>query len=348
MPSGGQAPIRWGVIGTANIAARAFLPALRAAGGRAVVVGSRTADRATDWAEANGVERGGSYRDVVDADDIDAVYVALPNEQHATWAAAACAAGRAVLCEKPLTLDEPGAARLVAAVGPDALLWESFVFPFHPQTAVVQGLIADGRIGEPREIHSEFHFTVGRPDNIRLSPEHGGGALYDVGCYPVRLARLLLGTEPVRAAGAMSFGAAAVDLDVAAVVDFAGGGGRLVLSAGMRRPPSTFTRIAGSDAELRVSNPFHPAGSDTLELWVRGACAQTWTPAGGTAFQHAIEHIHRVLRGDERPRHRAGDDSIRQARALDLIRAATTPEATAPEATAPEATAPQATTKEPQ
>jgi hypothetical protein len=99
----------------------------------------------------------------------------------------------------------------------------------------------------------------------------------------------------------------------------------------MRRPPSTFSRIAGSDAELRVSNPFHPAGSDTVELWVRGACAQSWAPADGTAFQHAIEHIHRVLGGAERPRHRAADDSVRQARALDLIRAATTREATTKE-----------------
>ncbi|GIH20106.1 Gfo/Idh/MocA family protein [Rugosimonospora africana] len=349
--------IRWGVIGTANIAAKAFLPALAAAGGRAVVAGSRSADRAAEWAKSNGVERGGSYTDVVTAGDVDAVYVALPNDQHATWAAAACAAGKAVLCEKPLTLDEVGAADLVATTGPDALLWESFVFPFHPQTALLRELIGGGRIGTPREICSEFHFTVESPDNIRLRPEHGGGALYDVGCYPVRLARLLYDAEPRAAVGAMGYGTAEVDLDVAAVVDFSGGaqpepgfgggehphrvsggaqpepgfggGGRgdserrLVLSAGMRRPFSTFTRIVGTEAELRVTNPFHPEPTDTVQLWVRGRCEQTWGAAEGTAFQHAIEHIHGVLRGEHRPRHRAADDSVPQARALDLIRAAT-------------------------
>jgi xylose dehydrogenase (NAD/NADP) len=317
MSSPAKAPIRWGVIGTANIAARAFLPALRAAGGQAVVVGSRSAERVGRWATENGVERGGTYQDVVDADDIDAVYVALPNDQHAQWAAAACVAGRAVLCEKPLTLDEAGAAELVAATGPDALLWEAFVFPFHPQTTMLRE-----RVDRPREIHSEFLFTVGRPDNIRLKPEHGGGALYDVGCYPVRLARLLFDAEPVAAAGRMGFGDAAVDLDVAAVVDFPGGR-RLVLSAGMRHPLSTFTRIIADEGELRVSNPFHPTATDSAELWVWGKREASWTPAPGTAFQYAIEHIHQVLGGATEPRHRAVDDAVGQARALDLIRAAT-------------------------
>jgi D-xylose 1-dehydrogenase (NADP+, D-xylono-1,5-lactone-forming) len=318
MSSPATAPIRWGVIGTANIAARVFLPALRAAGGQAVVVGSRSAERVAGWATDNGVERGGTYQDVVDADDIDAVYVALPNDQHATWAAAASATGKAVLCEKPLTLDEQSAADLVAATGPEALLWEAFVFPFHPQTTLLRE-----RVGRPHEIHSEFHFTMRSPDNIRLKPELGGGALYDVGCYPVRLARLLFDAEPLAAAGATGFGDAAVDLDVAAVVEFPGER-RLVLSAGMRRPLSTFTRIMSDDGELRVSNPFHPTSTDSVELWVWGKREESWVPAPGTAFQYAIEHIHQVLAGATEPRHRAVDDAVGQARALDLIRAATT------------------------
>ena len=313
--------VRWGVIGTANIAARSFLPALRAAGGRAVVVGSRTGGGAADWAAANEVDRAGSYRDVVDADDIDAAYIALPNEQHARWAAAACAAGKAVLCEKPLTLDAVGAADLVAATGSDALLWESFVFPFHPQTAQIQALIAGGHIGAVREIASEFHFNVGGADNIRLRPEHGGGALYDVGCYPVRLARLVFASEPLRAVTATQVGPTGVDLDAASVVDFPGEQ-RLVLSAGMRRPMSTFSRIIGTEGELRVSNPFHPRASDTVELWTNGSRQETWTPTEGTAFQHAIEHIHRVLGGDDKPRFRAADDAVGQARALDMVRLA--------------------------
>src|SRR5579875_342381 len=98
-----RTPVRWGIIGTGNIARAQFLPALRAAGGTAQVVGSREADRAADWASQHGVERGAAgYQTVVDASDVDAVYIALPNNQHAEWAIAALHAGKAVLCEKPL------------------------------------------------------------------------------------------------------------------------------------------------------------------------------------------------------------------------------------------------------
>ncbi len=309
----------WGVLGTANIAARAFLPALREAGGRAAVVGSRSADRGVDWAAANEVGRADTYAGVLEDPAVQAVYIALPNDQHAEWAAKAVAAGKVVLCEKPMAMDAAQAQALLSGVGPEALLWESFVFPFHPQTELIVDLVQHGRIGTLREMVSEFHFNVGQPGNIRLQAERGGGALYDVGCYPVRLARLLTGAEPVTASSAVSFDGAPVELDMAAVVDFPDSF-RLVLSAGMRRPPSTFTRIIGSAGELRVSNPFHPRPSDTVELLVDDKSVQSWPAAGGSAFRHAIEHIHAVMAGTEGPRHLAAEDALDQARALDLIR----------------------------
>ena len=315
-------PVRWGVLGTANIAARAFLPALRESGGVATVVGSRSGARGQAWAADNGVGRAGTYESVVSARDVDAVYVALPNDQHARWTAAAVAAGKAVLCEKPLTLTAGQASDLLATVGPDADVWESFVFPFHPQTALITDVIAAGRIGALSEVVSEFHFDLGRStDNIRLRPELGGGALYDVGCYPVRLARLLFDDEPVAAATTMRPEPDGVERDVAAVLDFPGSR-RLVLSAGMRRSMSTYTRIIGSTGELRVTNPFHPREQDTVELWSDGALTETWPAAAGTAFRHAVDHIDAVLAQGATPRHRAIDDSLGQARALDLVRTA--------------------------
>lgn len=317
-------PVRWAVVGTANIAAHAFLPALRAAGGDAVVVGSRDRDRGDSFASAHGVSRVGSYADAVSAPDVDAVYVALPNDQHTTWAAAAVHAGKAVLCEKPLGLDAGQVDALLADVGRDALLWEAFVFPFHPQTRLLTELTADGGpLGRVREMVSEFHFTVSRPDNIRWNPRVGGGALLDVGCYPLRLARLLFRTEPERAVATAFDAPSGVDAEVAAVLDFPGDR-RLLLSAGMRGAPSTFTRIVGADAELRLTNPFHPTADDGVELWRAGRLRHRWPAAAGTVFQHAIEHVHDVLRNGARPRHRAVDDAQGNARGLDLIRAAMT------------------------
>ena len=314
---------RWGVLGTANIAAKAFLPALREAGGRAVVVGSRTPERGAAWAAENGVDRAAGYQQVLDDPEVDAVYIALPNDQHTTWAARAVAAGKLVLCEKPMALDAGQAGELLSQVPDDALLWESFVFPFHPQTALVAGLIQDGRLGTVTEIVSEFHFQVGQAGNIRLQAERGGGALYDVGCYPVRLARLLLGSEPVAAQGSSNVDGG-VDVDSAAVVDFPGRR-KLLLSVGLHRAASTFTRVIGSDSELRLGNPFHPKPTDSVELWTDGELVQSWPTADGSAFRHAIDHLHQVLAGTVAPLHRATTDALPQAVALDLVRAAAAP-----------------------
>ena len=316
--------IRWGVLGTANIAAKAFLPAMREAGGHAVVVGSRSADRGSQWAAANQVDRAGSYAGVLSEPQVQAVYIALPNDQHAYWAAAAVATGKAVLCEKPMTMDADQTRQLLSGVGSTVLLWESFVFPFHPQTALITDLVADGRIGPVAEIVSEFHFRVTQPGNIRLQAERGGGALNDVGCYPLRLARLLTGSEPIAAKGFSHSDGGPVEFDAAAIVEFPENV-RLTLSAGLRRPASTYTRIIGDRGELRVSNPFHPGPSDTVELWVGGERAATWPAGSGTAFQHAVDHVQQVICGTATPRYLAVTDALPQAVAMDLVRAAIRP-----------------------
>lgn len=315
------APVRWAVLGTANIAAHAFLPAMRAAGDVATIVGSRDAARAAEWAETNEVGRAASYQDAIDADDADAIYIALPNEQHVEWAARAAATGKAVLCEKPLGLDTAEVETLLGRVG-DARLWEAFVFPFHPQTALLAELCAaDGPLGGVREIISEFHFRVTRAENIRWAAEHGGGALLDVGCYPIRLARLLFGSEPVQAAALASTAQSGVDAEFAAALEFPADR-RLVFSVGMRRFPSTYTRILGDTAEVRVSNPFHPRETDTVELWQDGECRQRWNADPATAFQHAVQHVADVVRGETAPRHLAAHDARGNAVALDMARTA--------------------------
>jgi predicted dehydrogenase len=312
-------PTRWAVLGSANIAAKSFLPAMRAAGGRAVVVGSRNPDRAREWAEANQVDRVADYDGALGASDVDAVYIALPNREHTAWASRAVSTGRAVLCEKPLGVDTTDTGRLLAGASADTLLWEAFVFPFHPQTALIRSSLE--RLGRVREIVSEFHFTAPDPANIRWQAGLGGGALLDVGCYCVRLARLLFEAEPTDAV-ARAFSWHGVDAEVAAVVDFPDEK-RLVMSVGMRGAPSTYTRIIGDEGELRVANPFHPRPDSTVQLWQDAAVAEEWTADPRPAFQCGVEHVQAVVRGEEAPRHLAHTDSMGNARTLDLIAAAT-------------------------
>lgn len=312
--------VRWGILGTATIAAGVFLPALReAGGGAAVAVAGRDGSRAAEWAGKHGVAQGvEGYAELLAREDIDAVYIPLPNALHARWTEAALERGKAVLCEKPLCVTPAETERVLAAAGSSTgPLWEAFVFPFHPQTALLQELIEERAIGELREIHSSFHFRLEKQNNIRLDPDLGGGALFDVGCYPVRLGRLLFDAEPTSgtAVATMESG---VDAETVSLLGFPGER-RLVVSCGFGRTTDTFTRLLGTDGEIRISNAFHPKPEDTVEVW-RGGQRRREIPApAGTAFSWAIRHVHDVLTGSTGPRHLAGDDALGNARALRLL-----------------------------
>src|SRR6478609_6730677 len=164
-------PVRWGIISTANIARGQFLPGLRAAGGIPAAVAGRDLGRAQAWAEQHGVDRAvAGYHALIDDPDIDALYIPLPNALHAEWTTRALRAGKPVLCEKPLcgTLAETEQV-LAVATETGTLLWEAFVFPFQEQLTRIRHLLADGVIGELREIQSNFHFPMDDPDrDIRM------------------------------------------------------------------------------------------------------------------------------------------------------------------------------------
>jgi predicted dehydrogenase len=318
-------PIRWGLLGTAGIARSAFLPALTEAGdGRAIVVGSRDAGRAERWAAEHGVERGvGSYEAVLEDPSVEAVYVPLPNGLHAEWTIAAIEAGKAVFCEKPMCATPAETARVLAAAD-GKLLWEAFVFPFHNQIETVQALIADGAVGEVREIVSRFHFAMDDPGNIRMFAALAGGSLQDVGCYPIRLARLLFDGEPLvdRAIGDAVWDNG-VDVELWGALTFHSDR-RLVFSCGFRADDDTSTAISGTTGTIRMTNPFHPGAGDTMTLLREGEVLQTWPgmPTGERSFTPAIRHIHQVLRGLEAPRHLAADEAMGNAESIEAVLAA--------------------------
>jgi predicted dehydrogenase len=314
--------VRWGIVGTAHIAEAAFLPALRAAGGgTATLVGSRDAAKAMRWAAEHGVERGvGSYLEAVTSADVDAVYVCLPNHLHAEWTIVALRAGKAVLCEKPLCASvEEAETVLRIARETGSHLWEAFVFPFQKQFERLKELTAGGELGEVREVQSSFYFELRDRRNIRLSPDMYGGALADVGCYPLRFAEMVFDAEATGAVAVATWAPEGVDAETQGVIDYPGDR-RLLFGCGIDRPNGTFTRILGTEAEVRLTNPFHCGPDDTLE--VLGSTGVTVEQPGDPepTFTNAIRHIHAVLRGAEAPRHLASDDSLATARALDMVR----------------------------
>jgi predicted dehydrogenase len=312
--------IRWGILGTANIARASFLPGLRAAGGIAAGVASRDMSKAEQWAAQHGVERGVQGYDALLADDsVQVVYIALPNHLHAEWTIAALRAGKTVLCEKPLCISvEETQKVLEVARGTGGLLWEAFVFPFHHQMDRVRELLAAGAIGEVREIQSNFYFQLRDRRNIRLSREMAGGALNDVGCYCLRLAELIFGSAADTAVAQAVWAPEGVEEEMSGIADY-GDGRRLVFSCGLMRPYDTFTRLIGTEGEIRIVNPYHPSQIDHME--VRQSKRETIEHPTGPApsFTRAIEHIHAVLRGEEQPRHLASRDSLGAARDVALL-----------------------------
>jgi predicted dehydrogenase len=321
------ATFRWGIIGTANIARSAFMPAVREAGGEVSAVAGRDPGRVSLWAQRNGIGRAVTgYQELIDDPGVDALYIPLPNSLHAPWTIRALQAGKPVLCEKPLTGTLAEAEQVLAVARETGTpLWEAFVFPFADQMTKLRGLLADGVIGELNEIQSNFHFLLtDRSTNIRMLTGLAGGALYDVGCYPVRLARELFGTEHEAAWADARWDAGGVDMELWGALKFPGDR-RLLFSCGFTRVFDVHSRLLGTGGQINVTNPFHATAGDRFEVRVAGREPEMHSGAGRDEFSFtpAIRHIQAAVRGEQEPRGLAVESSLGQARALhDLLASA--------------------------
>jgi predicted dehydrogenase len=168
-------------------------------------IASRDAGKAQTAATRLGIAKAyGSYDDLLADPDIDAIYNPLPNHLHVPWTAAAAERGKHVLCEKPIALTAAEARTLVAVRDRTGVkIQEAFMVRTHPQWLAVKSLVADGRIGEVRAMLGAFAYTNRDPANIRNLPDHGGGALLDIGCYLINTSRFIFGREPLRVSGAV-------------------------------------------------------------------------------------------------------------------------------------------------
>jgi predicted dehydrogenase len=313
--------VRWGILGTARITETAFLPGLRGTNsGVADAVAGRDPARTRRYAAKNGIERSlGSYAALLDDPRIDAVYIPLPNSVHAEWAIAALQSGKPVLCEKPLTTSAEETERVLqVARETGTLLWEAFVFLFRDQTDHVLRLLEGDVIGDLREIHATFHYPLPGRDNIRLDPHIGGGVLFDAGCYPIRLSRLLFNSEPVSGSALIDWAPEGVDENAYGVLTFPGER-HLLFSCGMFRRYNTPARLLGSRGEIRLTRGFHPTSVDTIEIVRDDGIEVEHATRDEASFTPALNHIHAVFRSEEQPRHLALDEALGNAWAIDLL-----------------------------
>jgi len=272
--------LRWGILGTGNIA-KSFAQALaKSTTGDLVAVGSRKQETADAFGDKFDVpRRHATYAALVADDEVDAVYNSLPNHLHLEWTVRCAEAGKHILCEKPLTLNHAEAVKLIDAVKQcDVFMMEAFMYRCHPQTARVVELVRDGAVGEVRVIQAHFAYNMGGRGgdpykNIRLQNEVGGGGIMDVGCYTVSAARLIAGAalgcdgpaEPEAVRGAAHIGEIGrVDEWATAALKFPGGIVANVTCAAMCAVGSV-VRVWGSEGHMEIPNPWFPGQAKDIE-----------------------------------------------------------------------------------
>ncbi|HEV7209870.1 MAG TPA: Gfo/Idh/MocA family oxidoreductase [Mycobacteriales bacterium] len=256
-------PVSLGFLGAGMVARMALAPAARSLPAvRLAAVAARDLQRA----EALGPERAyRSYQELLDDADVEAVYVALANDAHLPWALAALRAGKHVLCEKPLALDVAEVELMQAeAQAAGRLLVEASWYQWHPRTARARALLAAGAIGDVRHVEGGFSFAGVGAGNYRLDPSKGGGAAYDVGCYPVS-AVLWSAPEVQVVAARARLGPTGVDLSTDLLLDLAGGATAGV-HCSIDAPERQWLRITGSTGEIELAGSSFTSHHRSSEL----------------------------------------------------------------------------------
>src|SRR6185503_15450455 len=264
--------IRWGILSTAKIAREKVIPATQQSElGSVVAIASRDLSNAESMAAKLGIERAyGSYDELLADGNVDAIYNPLPNHMHVPWTVRAIEAGKHVLCEKPIGLSVVDAEELVdvAAAHPQLKVMEAFMYRFHPQWQAARQLVRDGRIGRLRTIHTQFSYFNDDPLNIRNQPGMGGGALMDIGCYPISLSRFLYDAEPDGVLGHIELDPTTrVDRLTSAVLEF--GEGTATFTCGTQLAPYQRVNIQGTTGRIEIEIPFNAPGDRPCRIWLQ-------------------------------------------------------------------------------
>ena len=296
--------LNWGVLGTARIAAKAVIPALKASRHNLVTaVASRDLMRAQQFAQANAIPKAyGSYDELLQDPNIDAVYIPLPNSQHTPWAIKAMEAGKHVLVEKPFAVNADEAQLMVAtSLEHSVLLMEAFMYRYHSRFEEIMEIVQGGRLGQLRFIQSTFSFPLTNPNDYRLSADLGGGALYDLGCYCVNFQRLLVGHEPRQVQALSYMGSTNVDLQMSGTLDF---GEQLFthFDVAFNAAPQQYTRIIGTEGILSFEKSFNPGKEASEAYLLKGSETKRFKFKREDAYQKMVEHFYNVVASKEAPR----------------------------------------------
>lgn len=314
--------IRIGVLGAAKIVPSALLAPARQRDDMTVThVAARDRRREAEFAALHGLRPAGGYEALIARDDIDLIYVAIPPSGHCEWSIRALEAGKAVLCEKPFAMNAAEAERMAAASGRTGRpLIEAFHYRYHPTLIRAEGLVRAGALGSLIGAHASFCTVIAREaGEFRWDAALGGGALMDLGCYPIHALRTLIGSEPqvLSASGDYVDG---VEAEATARLRF-GGAVDATVRCGMRNARREWDlEIVGEHGRLAISNFIvpHVGGVLTLET----AKARLREEADGVSTYAAqLAHVAEVMRSGQAAL-TGGGDAVANMRVIDAIRAA--------------------------
>lgn len=261
--------VRWGILSTAKIGLDKVIPAMqRGRHSLVAAISSRNLDKAQAAAKRLNIPQAyGTYEELLADPQVDAIYNPLPNHLHVEWSIKALAAGKHVLCEKPIALTAAEGQKLVdsARAHPRLKVMEAFMYRHHPQWQKAREIVATGGIGELRTIQCFFSYFNDDPGNIRNQAEIGGGGLMDIGCYAISLSRFIFGAEPMRVCGTVDFDPSLkTDRMASAILDF--GRGTATFTCSTQLSPYQRVNILGTSGRVEIEIPFNAPSI------VRAAC----------------------------------------------------------------------------
>jgi predicted dehydrogenase len=262
--------VRWGQLSTANIGLKKVLPGMkRGKYTEIVAISSRNLDAARRAAKQLGVPKAyGSYEELLQDPDIDAVYNPLPNHLHVPWSIKALEAGKHVLCEKPIALTAAEAQTLVDAAKkfPHLKVMEAFMYRHHPQWQRAKKMVQEGKIGTLRTIQSFFSYYNDDPNNIRNQADIGGGGMMDIGCYNISLSRFIFDAEPQRVVGIVEYDPELrIDRLASGILDF--GNGTATFTCATQLSPYQRVNIFGTDGRIEIEIPFNAPPDRPCKMW---------------------------------------------------------------------------------
>ena len=313
--------IQWGILGCARIARLQFVPALQRCRGVALRgVASRDPAKLAEFAQLFGPDftPHASYEALLDDPSIDAVYLPLPNALHCEWAIRALHRGKHVLCEKPLALNAAEGLRMAQAARESGkLLMEAFMYRYTARLREVERLLASGVLGEIRSINSTFRFFLDRANTIKDDPLLGGGALYDIGVYPLNLIGLVTHAEPIEVQATCTR-AHGVDHNFSAMLRYESGV-IATLHGGFNAFGRMHSEIVGTAGALLIPDTFLDDAGE-ITLLTKAGSERIPVPAADR-YAAEIDDFSAAIR-EGRPPQLSLDESLRNLRILDRLRTA--------------------------